>query len=319
MHCFKCVQCERQLNTGDEFGIGKDGMSIYCRTHYYFHLQQQQQTSAVSSIQNGLDYSNSEHQLVCGLNSQQQYHDFNSVANNYSMFTKSEPSVEFNSTGLCLQQQQQQAPQQHLHADFVVNGNGGIQVPPSHFSNPASSSVNYMFMCNMPPTPGISPPTPNSTLTNSNSINSASPPTNQQQQLIGSTSNTAAAPNTAPPSTAATKGARRPKKRKAANANASPATGTGDSLNSSAQQPAQKKSHLASSKQHNSSNKADSGSSTPNAESSTATVVVVKSRSSPNAKMYQQHQINLNNSSSLMSSADSPSEDYKHFDSNLGE
>jgi hypothetical protein len=39
MHCFKCLVCEKQLNTGDEFGIGKDNTSIFCRAH---HLQQQQ-------------------------------------------------------------------------------------------------------------------------------------------------------------------------------------------------------------------------------------------------------------------------------------
>ena len=43
MHCFRCILCERQLNTGDEFGIdAKDG-TIFCRMHYLFHLQQQQQ------------------------------------------------------------------------------------------------------------------------------------------------------------------------------------------------------------------------------------------------------------------------------------
>lgn len=39
--CFKCLICDRQLNTGDEFGLGKDAL-IYCRLHYYYHLQQQQ-------------------------------------------------------------------------------------------------------------------------------------------------------------------------------------------------------------------------------------------------------------------------------------
>jgi hypothetical protein len=43
MNCFKCLLCDRQLNTGDEFGIGKDN-SLFCRVHYYFHLQQQPAT-----------------------------------------------------------------------------------------------------------------------------------------------------------------------------------------------------------------------------------------------------------------------------------
>ena len=34
LNCFKCMVCERQLNTGEEYGINcKDG-SIFCRVHY---------------------------------------------------------------------------------------------------------------------------------------------------------------------------------------------------------------------------------------------------------------------------------------------
>lgn len=40
--CFKCLVCDRQLNTGDEFGLGKDGL-VYCRMHYFYHIQQQPQ------------------------------------------------------------------------------------------------------------------------------------------------------------------------------------------------------------------------------------------------------------------------------------
>lgn len=43
MHCFKCLICDKQLNTGDEYGIGKDNVSIFCRAHYSFHIEQQQQ------------------------------------------------------------------------------------------------------------------------------------------------------------------------------------------------------------------------------------------------------------------------------------
>jgi len=34
IHCFKCLVCEKQLNTGEEYGIGKDNVSIFCRQHY---------------------------------------------------------------------------------------------------------------------------------------------------------------------------------------------------------------------------------------------------------------------------------------------
>jgi hypothetical protein len=51
MNCFKCLNCEKQLQTGEEFGMRKDG-SVYCRLHYFddnstqddlSHQQQQQQ------------------------------------------------------------------------------------------------------------------------------------------------------------------------------------------------------------------------------------------------------------------------------------
>lgn len=44
LSCFKCLVCDRQLNTGDEFGLGKDGL-VYCRMHYFYHIQQQQPQS----------------------------------------------------------------------------------------------------------------------------------------------------------------------------------------------------------------------------------------------------------------------------------
>ncbi|CAF0859419.1 unnamed protein product [Brachionus calyciflorus] len=34
LNCFKCIICERQLNTGEEYGINSKDGSIYCRIHY---------------------------------------------------------------------------------------------------------------------------------------------------------------------------------------------------------------------------------------------------------------------------------------------
>ncbi|RNA43173.1 LIM homeobox Lhx2 isoform X2, partial [Brachionus plicatilis] len=49
LNCFKCMVCERQLNTGEEYGINcKDG-SIYCRVHY----------SPVGDNEAGFDYMSS--------------------------------------------------------------------------------------------------------------------------------------------------------------------------------------------------------------------------------------------------------------------
>lgn len=44
LSCFKCLVCDKQLHTGDEFGLGKDAV-IYCRDHYYYYMQQINQQS----------------------------------------------------------------------------------------------------------------------------------------------------------------------------------------------------------------------------------------------------------------------------------
>lgn len=117
MHCFKCLVCERQLNTGDEFGIGKDNISILCRAHYTYqpdHLQQQHQHQQQPMY--GTNFN--EQSLQGQFNPQSNYN------NNYP--------VEYGShqmtNDLSLQSSQQQP------------GYGNI------------------YMCNLPPTPGISPP-----------------------------------------------------------------------------------------------------------------------------------------------------------------
>jgi hypothetical protein len=58
IQCFKCIICDKQLNTGDEYGIGNlNECSIYCRLHYLSSLQQQQQQQQQSIlINNNLNY-----------------------------------------------------------------------------------------------------------------------------------------------------------------------------------------------------------------------------------------------------------------------
>lgn len=34
INCFKCLNCDKQLQTGEEFGMKKDG-SVFCRLHYF--------------------------------------------------------------------------------------------------------------------------------------------------------------------------------------------------------------------------------------------------------------------------------------------
>lgn len=167
MHCFKCLVCERQLSTGDEFGIGKDNISILCRAHYTFqpnHLQQQHQHQQQPMY--GTNYN--DQNLQGQFNSQGNYN------NNYP--------VEYGShqmtSDLSLQNSQQQ---------------------------PGYSNI---YMCNLPPTPGISPP--NSQPFHSNP--------QQQQNHINDSNQSTSGNQTKDSSAIQVKG--RPKKRKApANSN----------------------------------------------------------------------------------------------------
>lgn len=114
IHCFKCLVCEKQLNTGDEFGIGKDNISILCRAHYTYqpdHLQQQNQHQQQQPI-----YGNFNDQNLQGQFHPQGYNSF---------------PVEYGS--------------HQMTNDLNLQNN---QQP----------GYGNMYMCNLPPTPGISPP-----------------------------------------------------------------------------------------------------------------------------------------------------------------
>ena len=158
LNCFKCLICDRQLNTGDEFGLSKDGL-IYCRMHYFYHIQNHQITDPKEPIH--------QHQLQ----SHHHHHSFPSL--NDSLL-----------------------PHQHIqhqhHQGLVPFTNNGQHVSladnnptfnPSYDVISANSSVSstngYMYMCNMPPTPGISPP-------NTTNANNSISPSNTASASIGS-------------------------------------------------------------------------------------------------------------------------------------
>jgi hypothetical protein len=84
LNCFKCAVCKRQLNTGEEFGIGKEvtnglggggGGLIYCRMHYLFNQQSQQENTVPIGVHHqnytNIDpniYYNLDHHTTTSLN-----------------------------------------------------------------------------------------------------------------------------------------------------------------------------------------------------------------------------------------------------------
>ena len=210
--CFKCFACERQLNTGDEFGLSKEG-SVLCRTHYFFSIHPGESSKCLE-------------------------------ANNNTNFDQTYSSIEPNSN--------------------------------SHFD-----PNNYFYnMCNMPPTPGISPP--NSATANNLIVPAPSFFSTQQQQQQQNPSTLIS-----PQSQSNTKG--RPKKRKAAENSISPSA---------------KKSNKA----HN-NNKATIDKPTNSPQS----ILDQSSSSTPPLLSLKKTDPSVN-----AAPLDSPSDDFKQFDSTLG-
>jgi hypothetical protein len=116
MHCFKCLVCEKQLNTGDEFGIGKDNISILCRAHYTYQPEQHLQPQA-QHLPHPPMYTN--------------FNEQNSLQSQFPIGYNNYP---------------------------VDSYQGSITNDLNLQNNQQPGYGNSMYMCNLPPTPGISPP-----------------------------------------------------------------------------------------------------------------------------------------------------------------
>ena len=154
--CFKCMFCEKNLNTGDEYGIKES--AILCRNHFY----------------NDMDTNDNNH------------NSSNNANNTNNSSTVNETTVKFEQfTNFEFKQHQQQST--YYSQLFSPNGTDTLQTPSSASSNSTSSSNLYFnlnqqqhydgmnnnfYLCNMPPTPGYSPP--NSLLQNNSSSSSSS-------------------------------------------------------------------------------------------------------------------------------------------------
>ena len=184
--CFKCVFCDKNLNTGDEYGIKES--SIVCKNHFY-------------NDTNDLNGSSSNDTTPSTVKFEQYTNfDFKQHSTYYSQLfspnatdTLPTPSSS-SSSSLYFQQQQQQQQFEGIN--------------------------NSYYLCNMPPTPGYSPP--NSSLIPSTTSLATTSTTatslNDQSSTPPHHSNNKAQQQTSSPTTTTVMNQKgRPKKRKLTN------------------------------------------------------------------------------------------------------